>query len=110
MVLVVNADPVPLRTDGDGVVRVGSTRVPLDTVVIVFDLGASPEEIVQQFPALDLADVYAVIGYYLHHQDEIAEYLRERQQQAQLVREATEARYDATGIRDRLLARRAHKG
>ncbi len=67
MVLVVSADPIPLRTDSDGVVRVGSTRVPLDTVVTVFDLGASPEEIVQQFPALGLADVYAVIGYYLHH-------------------------------------------
>ena len=65
MVLVVSADPVPLRTNGDGVVRVGSTRIPLDTVVTVFDLGASPEEIVQQFSALDLADVYAVIGYYL---------------------------------------------
>ena len=110
MVLVVSADPVPLRTNGDGVVRVGSTRIPLDTVVTVFDLGASPEEIVQQFSALDLADVYAVIGYYLHHKDEVADYLRARQQQAQAVREATEARYDTAGIRDRLLARRAQKG
>ena len=76
----------------------------------MFDLGASPEEIIQQFAALDLADVYAVIGYYLHHQDEVADHMRERQQQAQAVRQATEARYDAVGIRARLLARRAQQG
>jgi uncharacterized protein (DUF433 family) len=110
MVLVVSAEPMPLRTDEDGVVRVGKTRVPLDTMVAVFEGGASPEEIVQQFPALDLADVYAVIGYYLHHREEVAAYLRERAERAQAVRQATEARYDTVGIRARLLARRMPRG
>lgn len=107
MSLIVSADPVPLRTDADGVVRVGQTRVPLDTVVTVFDLGASPEEIVQQFPALDLADVYATVGYYLRHRDEVTDYLRERRGRAEAVRRATESRYEAVGIRERLLQRRA---
>ncbi len=107
MSLIVSADPVPLRTDADGIVRVGRTRVPLDTVVAVFDLGASPEEIVQQFPALGLADMYAVIGYYLRHRDEVGTYLRERQERADVVRRATESRYEASGIHARLLNRRA---
>jgi uncharacterized protein (DUF433 family) len=109
MGLVVSAEPMPLRTDSDGVVRVGQTRVPIDTIVTAFELGSSAEEIVQQFPVLALADVYAVIGYYLHHREEVDNYLRERRQRAEAVRQATEARYDAIGIRARLLARRAQQ-
>lgn len=110
MVFVVDASPVPLRVDGDGVVRVGQTRVPLDTIVILFDRGASPEEIVQQFPALDLAAVYAAIGYYLRHREEVAAHLAERQERAATVRREIEARHDQRGIRDRLLARKAARG
>ncbi len=106
MSLIVSADPLPLVTDVDGVIRVGRTRVPLDTVVVVFDLGASPEEIVQQFPSLELADVYAVVGYYLRHRDEVGAYMRERQERGTATRQATELRYDAARIRTRLLQRR----
>ncbi len=109
MVLVVAAEPMPLRTDTDGVIRVGQTRIPLDTVVATFDLGASPEEIVQQFPVLNLADVYAVIGYYLHHQQEVDAYLAERQRLAATIRETVEARNGTVSMRARLLARRAQQ-
>ena len=106
MSLIMSADPLPLDTDVDGVIRVGRTRVPLDTVVVVFDLGASPEEIVQQFPSLELADVYAVVGYYLRHRDEVGAYVRERQERGTATRQAAESRYDAANIRTRLLQRR----
>jgi uncharacterized protein (DUF433 family) len=96
-----------LEADQDGVMRVGNTRVTLDTVVAAFREGATAEEITQQYPSLRLADVYAVIGYYLHHQPEVDEYLREQQQQAAEVRASNEASFDPAGIRDRLLARRA---
>jgi len=39
--------------------------VTLDTLVYTFNLGPTPEEIVQQYPALDLASVFAGIAYYL---------------------------------------------
>src|SRR2546428_841429 len=65
MSLVIEAPPVPLRTDEHGVMRVGKTRVPLDTVVFAFNHGSSPEEIVLSYPTLDLEDVYAVVIYYL---------------------------------------------
>jgi len=99
---------IPLETDADGVVRVGGTRVTLDTVVAAFDEGATAEEIVQQYPSLRLADVYAVIGYYLQRRPEVEAYLRERQQQADAVRRQNEARFDPQGVRDRLLARHIH--
>jgi uncharacterized protein (DUF433 family) len=40
----------------DGVVRVGGTHMTLDTVVAVFEEGATAEEIVKQYPSLRLAD------------------------------------------------------
>ena len=71
MSLVIESPPVPLQTDVDGVVRVGQTRVTLDTVIGAFKEGATAEEIVWQYPTLSLADVYAVIGYYLQRQPEV---------------------------------------
>ena len=43
MALTIEPAPVPLRTDADGVVRVGRTRVTLDTVVAAFEEGATAE-------------------------------------------------------------------
>jgi uncharacterized protein (DUF433 family) len=104
--LVITTEPIPLETDADGVVRVGGTRVTLDTIVAAFKDGATVEEIVYQYPSLNLADVYSVIGYYLQQRAEVEAYLRRRQQQADEIRRENEARFDPRGIRDRLLARR----
>lgn len=97
---------VPVHTDADGVVRVGATRVTLDTLVAAFDAGATAEEIVQQYPSIALADVYSVIAYYLRHQSEIQAYITQRRQQAAEIREQNEQRFDPSGVRDRLMARR----
>jgi uncharacterized protein (DUF433 family) len=106
MSLVVTAELVPLATDADGVVRVGSGRVTLDTVVAAFREGMTPEGIVEQYPSLRLAEVYSVIGYVLGHAEEVETYLRGRQRLADEVRRENEARFDPVGVRDRLLARR----
>jgi uncharacterized protein (DUF433 family) len=97
---------MPLEVDQDGTVRVGKTRVTLDTVIAAFTEGATAEEIVQQYPSLQLADVYHVIGYYLRRPSEVDAYLRQRQARAVAVRQQNEARFDSHGVRDRLLARR----
>lgn len=99
-------EAVPLTGDPDGVVRVGSTRVTLDTVVAAFREGMTAEGIVEQYPSLRLADVYSVIGYILRHPDEIDTYLQSRERQAEEVRRENESRFDPNGIRARLLARR----
>lgn len=109
MSLAINAEPAPLAVDFDGIVRVGGTRVTLDTVVAVFKQGATAEEIVHRYPSLRLGDVYASIAYYLNHQQEVESYLRQRQQQAQEIRQMNETQFDPQGLRDRLLARRVER-
>ena len=99
------AEPPPLNTDADGVVRVGGTRVTLDTVVTAFDEGATAEEIAQQYPTLHLADIYSVISYYLRHRADVEAYVSQRHVQAEEIRRLNEARFPQQGIRERLLAR-----
>lgn len=107
--LLIVAQTIPIELDADGVARVGKTRVTLDTVVAAFNQGATVEEIVYRYPALKLSDVYSTISFYLSHQQEVAEYLRQRQQQSQEIRLINEQKLDPQGLRDRLSARRAEK-
>jgi len=106
MAISIATKPVPLRADTAGVLRVGKTRVSLDSVIAAFNEGSTSEEIVQQYDVLSLADVYAVIGYYLENQSEIDSYLAERRTQREQLRRELEARHQPQGIRQRLLARR----
>jgi len=96
-------EAVPLEIDGQGVWRIGRTRVSLETLVAAYDAGATAEEIVQQYPAISLADVYSVIGYFLHHPEEVGAYLTRRRQEAAGVAEEVERRFPANGLRERLM-------
>ncbi len=100
------SDPVPLRVDADGVIRVGPTRVTLDSLVTAFDEGATAEEMSQQYPALLLADIYAAIAHVLRHRREVDTYLAGRRQAADRVRAEITTRSAQVGIRERLMARR----
>jgi len=70
---------MPLIVNSDRFVLIGSTRVTLRIVISVFKQGATAEEIVSRYPSLDLADAYAVIAYYLRHQNQIETYLQEQE-------------------------------
>lgn len=96
----------PLVAGDDGVIRVGGTRVTLDSVVHAFVNGAAAEEIAVQFPSLALADVYTAISYFLHHRSEVERYLEKRRSLAEENKAANEAKFDPVGIRGRLLARK----
>jgi uncharacterized protein (DUF433 family) len=98
--------PLPITLSKNGVARVGGTRVTLDTVVRAFIRGATAEEITQQYPSLSLSDVYATISYYLQNTAEVDAYLDKRKKQAQAVKRENQKRFDQTGIRERLLARK----
>lgn len=105
MALAFDMEVIPLQADRHGVIRVGNTRVTLETVIAAFLKGATAEEIVQQYPSLSLSDVYYVIGYYLRRPSEIESYLEGRRAQASSVRRQNEMHFDPQGVRDRLLAR-----
>lgn len=100
------AERVPLTPTPVGVVLVEGTRVPLDLVVEAFNAGESAEEIVLNYPTLRLADLYAVLAYYLHHREDVDAYVAERGQEVDALRARIELRFDPQGIRERLLARR----
>lgn len=64
----------------DGVYWVAGTRVSLDSVVLSFLEGLSPETIVTEcFPVLTLEQVYGAIAYYLAHRAEVDAYLKASQ-------------------------------
>jgi uncharacterized protein (DUF433 family) len=108
--LVLEPQSVPLREDETGSIRVGATRVPLELVVEAYLDGATPETIVQWFDSLRLADVYAVISYYLNHQEAVHHYLRQREAFAAEVRRKIEAfQPSRPNFREELLARRAQR-
>ena len=79
---IIESQPVPLDQDETGAIRVGKTRVLLELVIEAYVDGATPETIVQWFESLRLADVYTVISYYLNHEEEVKEYLRQRDELA----------------------------
>jgi uncharacterized protein (DUF433 family) len=87
---------------------VGDSRVLFELVVHAFQDGATPEAIVQRYSTLQLADVYAVIGYYLRHRGEVDAYLAAREQQAADVRRRIEREQpDFSELRARLQAQRS---
>lgn len=97
----------PLRKDPDGVLRVGATRVTLDSVVAAFCEGASAEEIACRYPALALPEVYATLTYYLERKGEIDLYLAAQEAVAEGYRREVQAQFPSAGVRDRLLARKS---
>jgi len=108
MALTIHADPVALRTDEYGAVRVGDSQVLLDVVIREFNNGACPEEIAHAYSTLTLADVYAVIAYYLRHRAEVDAYLQARREDAEKLRHEIEATQPGRSeLRAKLLARKA---
>jgi uncharacterized protein (DUF433 family) len=98
----------PFSVLEDGTIRITGTRVPLETVVYHFKLGASPEEIALRFPSLPLVDVYCSIAYYLSHREEVEQYMQQQQAagiETRRLIEASPLHREKSGIRERLLAR-----
>jgi uncharacterized protein (DUF433 family) len=108
MALTFEAVSVPLSMDSTGTVRVHGTRLTLDTVLGAYERGDTPQEIVEGFPSLSLADVHAIIAYYLRNREAVDAYLEEGEAQGAAMRKKFEALHgDQSGLRERLLARRA---
>ena len=97
---------VPLTQDDYDVIRVSGTRMPLESLIFAFKQGDTAEEIAQKYPVLNLTDIYAVIAYYLGHQELVDQYIAEQEKEAQAVRKRVETRCNPHGIRERLLARK----
>lgn len=105
--LPLDPEAPPLRLDDTGTVRVGATRIQLDTVVLAFLAGDAPEQIVRSYDSLRLDEVYAVITYYLRHRPAVDDYLARRKEEAKQLRAEIEAaQRHLPDIRGRILRER----
>ncbi len=95
-----------MQTDTNGVVRVGGTRVTLDTILHACRGGVTPEEIAESFPTVSLADIYATIAYCLRYREQVEAYLEEQEAAGEWVRREIEERFPATELREKLRSRR----
>ncbi|HLF84074.1 MAG TPA: DUF433 domain-containing protein [Blastocatellia bacterium] len=102
---------LPLTVTEFGTIRVGRSRVSLDSVVSHYEQGATAERIAESFPSLDLADIYAVIAYYLANRESVEEYLRRQEAEADALQQQIESdprQQKATNqLRERIRARSA---
>jgi uncharacterized protein (DUF433 family) len=104
--LPIHTDRLPFRVDDTGTVRVGGSRITLDLVVEQYENGMTPEDMIRAYDTLELADVYAVLAYYLRHGDEVRAYLKRRRDEADALRAKIVAERPRI-TRDELIARRA---
>ncbi|MEK6301170.1 MAG: DUF433 domain-containing protein [Acidobacteriota bacterium] len=82
---------LPLPLTEDGTIRMTGTRVSLDSVVHEYEQGATPEEIAISFASLRIEDIYAAITYYLNHREQVEEYLRHQEMDAEEVHRRIES-------------------
>lgn len=66
------------RVEG-GTLRIGSTRVSLDSVVYAYNRGEDAAQIQYAFDTLSLAEIHAAIAYYLHNKEKVDKYLAKRE-------------------------------
>lgn len=71
---------------------IAGSRVSLDSVILAFLDGLSPETIVAEcFPTLTLEQVYGAIAYYLAHRAKMDAYMRQADAEFETLRQATHA-------------------
>ena len=68
---------VEQRNGGYGI---AGSRVSLESIIVPFLEGASPETLVDEFPTLSLEEVYGAITFYLAHRSDMDAYLKETEQ------------------------------
>ena len=101
-------DSTLIKQTKEGLWRVAGTRVSVDSVVLAFRGGATPEQIVQDYEGLSLAQVYGVVHYYLTHPRQVGVYLKTQEQAAKKLRRALKAEHGPflADLRRRMAARR----
>lgn len=106
MATVVGTIPKPVRMDAYGVLRVGRTRVSLDSVVYDFKQGADAAEIQRDYDTLTLAQVHSAIAYYLYNKEKVDAYLLEQDREYEKMRLQNLKDFPPRLTREMLIARK----
>ena len=99
-------ETVPLTQNEDGTVRVIGLRITLDIIVGRIEQGDKAEDIQDGYPTLSLAQIKAIIAWYLSNKAEVQEYIDERDAQAERLRHEIESRPGYVPIEEILRRRR----
>ena len=106
MALDLRPHALPPRRDTRGVIRVGGTRVALESVLWAYQEGESAEGILERFPSLDLAGIHATLAWYLRHLEEASTYLARARRDGTANRAEAERRGASSRLGAGLRARR----
>lgn len=99
------ADPPPLTRWEGGSIRINGTRMRFNVIITAYKQGRSPEQLTHSFPALSLANAYAVVAYYLSHREAVDAWLTKLDAETEeMVRQAEET-WPTDGTRERIKAR-----
>lgn len=96
---------INLTKTSDGTLRIGKTRVALESVIHHFSVGATAEEIWQKFPSLTLGEVYGVIAYFLNNKESVVKYILKQEAESDEIQSETEKKFETTELRQRILDR-----
>jgi uncharacterized protein (DUF433 family) len=81
----------PLRVDSGGAVRIGKSRVTLEVLLGEYKRGATANEIAESFDTVPLADVHAVLSYYLDNREAVDAYLVQVEREGEEIRKRIES-------------------
>ena len=105
MTLALEPIVLPLDVSEKGVVYIRGSRVPIDFIIYDYLEGATAEDVVQNYPSLQLSDIHAVLSYYLSHKQDVIAYLLEQEKLAEMTYQQLEQQSNQKELRQRLLAR-----
>lgn len=106
MASIVDTIPKPVRVVEGGGIKVGVTRVSLDSVVYAFNRGEDAAEIQRNFDTLSLAEIHGAISYYLHNKAKVDAYLRQNEIDYEIKRAQNRIDFPHGLTREKLLARK----
>ncbi len=70
--------------------RIAGHRIKVQDIVIWHErMGMSPDEIVSEYPSINLSDVYAALAYYHDHLEEIRQQIQEDEEYARELQSKT---------------------
>jgi uncharacterized protein (DUF433 family) len=95
----------PFRWDEAGGIRIGESRVTLDSILAAYHSGSTPEEIAVQYSVLHLEEIYSAIAYYLSHRQQIDSYLEQRHRKQEQQHSEFIQQHNLTNLRQRLVDR-----
>lgn len=95
----------PLEVWEDGSIRITNSRITLDVIVRQFRLGATAEQIQEDFPSLNLREIYSVLAFYLQNRDFVEDYLRKQMEESQVTKDFVEERLPTEDLRASIRAR-----